>query len=249
MPPIPVVVEGLTDATFFAELLRRLYFQNAEVILDDRRGRRKMPIGVRGARPDGTQLEVELRYEINGGITRIPEIVRRILASQLSEFAVAQDIDDGSPEQVIQSIRDLVFDHLGPPRPTGLSASRKIEVEGRTVSVIPMGLDQDATLASLDITRHAMEDYLIKLLLEDAGLRHRVPELQRVLSEILPTIRRYNGNFNSSKELFQLIKPIVQHGFNDTGVVHSLFDHADPDILWRVLAPVLADVELALVPQ
>jgi hypothetical protein len=108
-----------------------------------------------------------------------------------------------------------------------------------------MGLYQDGTLAALGVTSHAMEDYLIKLLLQDAGLRQRAPELRGLLMEILPTIRRYDGNFDSSKEIFQLIKPIVQHGFSDTGAVESLFRNGQPGILQSVLTPLLPDVQRA----
>jgi hypothetical protein len=245
MPRI-LVVEGLTDATFFQELLSRLYLGNAQVEYDRQPGRRNIPAVVRGTQPDGTLLEVEFRNQ--EGRSNIPDAIRELLTQGVLSFAVAQDIDDGSPEQTLQSIQGTVYSHLGlnPPREP---VQKKLQVEGRTIAVIPTGLRQDGTLAALGVTSHAMEDYLIKLLLEDADLRQRAPELQGLLSEILPTVRRYDGDFNSSKELFQLIKPVVQHGFSDTGVVRSLFDHADPTILQRALAPVLADVEQALRPQ
>jgi hypothetical protein len=242
MPRI-LVVEGLTDATFFQDLLSRLYLGDTKVEYGRQPGRRNIPTVVRGTQSDGTILEVEFRNQ--EGRSNIPDAIRELLTQGVLSFAVAQDIDDRSPEQTLQSIQGTVYSHLGLNPPRG-PAAKKIVVEGRTVDVIPIGLYQDATLTSLGITRHAMEDYLIKVFLEDAGLRQRAPELQGLLSEILPTIRRFDGSFNSSKELFQLIKPVVQHGFSDTGVVNKCFTDADPDILRSVLAPVLADVEQTL---
>lgn len=241
MPQI-LVVEGLTDAAFFQELLSELYLGDAKVEHDRQPGRRNIPAVVRGTQSDGTLLEVELRNQ--EGRSNIPDAIRELLTQGVLSFTVAQDIDQGDPEQTLQSIQGTVYSHLGLNPPRG-PASKKIEVEGKIVTIIPMGLYADATLASLDITSHAVEDYLIKLILEDANLRQRAPELQGLLSEILPAVRRYDGDFNASKELFQLIKPIVQHSFSDTGVVHSLFENANPGILRSVLAPVLADVEQA----
>lgn len=248
MPQV-LVVEGLTDATFFQGLLQRLYLQDAQVEYDRSPGRRNIPKIVRGVRAGGALLEVEFRNHIDGGEGKIPDAIKFLLDEDIREFAVAQDLDDGTPDQLIEAIRQVVYSHLRVPITTPLIPSRRIEIEGGAITVIPMGLHQDDTLSSLRITSHAMEDYLIKLLLEDAGLRQRVPELQGLLLEILPTIRQHNGHFNSSKELFQLVKPIIQHGFSDSGAIQNLFSNADPDILRSVLAPLLPDVELALVPQ
>jgi hypothetical protein len=242
-----LLVEGLTDAAFFQHLFAGLYLQGVTVRFGPRPGRENIPASFQGALPDGTLLEVNLT--IAGDKGQIRPTIGALLRRDVTELVVAEDIDDGSPEQTVQSIRDSVYDHLGLPRPGGLINNRVIDVAGRTVYVIPMGLYQDVVLAALGVTSHAMEDYLVRLLLEDTKLRKECPELQSLLLQILPVIRAHEGPFNSSKEIFQLIKPIVQHSFSDTGVVQSLFQNADPDILRSVLAPVLADVEQALRPQ
>jgi hypothetical protein len=220
MPQI-LVVEGNTDVAFFQELSKLLPSSLPE-----------SPFDFRSAE----------------GKDNIPDIIRALLAADVRAFAVAKDIDAGSPEQTLQSIRGTVYSYLGLNPPRGL-AQKRLEAEGRTISVIPMGLYQDDALKELGVTSHAMDDYLIKLLLQDPNLSDNVPELRSLLLQILPAIRDHKVPFNRSKQLFQLIKPIVQHGFNDTGAVHSLFEHANPDILRAVLSPLLADVELALVAQ
>ena len=63
--------------------------------------------------------------------------------------------------------------------------------------------------------------------------------------QILPPIRNSDGAFDKSKEIFQLIKPLVQHSFSDTGVVEKVVWDADEAILRSVLAPLLVDVEQA----
>ena len=98
----------------------------------------------------------------------------------------------------------------------------------------------------MGVTKHELEDYLIKLMLEDESLRPGVTDLRQLILEIVPIIRSHDGLFDSGKEIFQLIKPIVQHGFSDTGVIRKLIGDANADILRSVLAPVLKDLEQSL---
>ena len=250
MPQI-LVLEGLTDATFFQELISRLYLRDAERLYSDLPGRRNMPAGVRGLTSNGTLQDIEFRYlrtpgeDSTGGKAQLPDIIRGLLDEEVRDFAVAQDLDGDSRGLVLQSIGDVVHRHLGITEQRRRDSSPQIAFDNGTIMVLPMGLDQDDELVGLGITEHSLEDYLIKLILEDAALRERAPELQSLLLAILPAIREKDGPFNKSKELFQLIKPIVQHGFSDTGVVQKLIRDADENILRSVLAPLLDDMERA----
>ena len=250
MPEI-LILEGLTDATFFQELLARLYLQDVVSSFGALAGRRNMPMGIKGSTAEGTQLEVEFRYtrenggDSRGGKTQIPAAIRLLLDGGVRKFAVAQDIDDGNPDELLRSVHGVVLRHLNLSDREPELPSNLVALEGVNITVIPMGLHQDPTLSDFEITSHELEDYLIMLVLEDEGLRQNVPELRKLLSEILPTIRQHEGPFEKSKELFQLIKPMVQHGFSDTGVVQKLVRDADEAILRTVLAPLLIDVERA----
>ena len=242
MPRI-LVVEGLTDAFFFQELLTRLYLNNAEKIYGERPGRRNIPEMVRGTLTDGASFEVEFRNQ--EGRTNIPEAVRGLLNTGVRELVIAQDIDRISSEQTVQSIGQMVYSHLGIARPTTSNPSREFSLEGGGLRVIPMGLENDGALFSLGVANHELEDYLMKIILEDPHLHEEAPNLTELLLEILPAIRNHDGVFDSSKELFQLIKPVVQHGFSDTAVVRKVIQDADEGILRAVLSPVLEDLESA----
>ena len=199
----------------------------------------------------GTQQNVEFRYlrtpgeDPTGGKAQLPGIIRGLLDEEVWDFAVAQDLDGDSRDQVLQSIGDVVYRHLGITGQRRRDSSPHITFDNGTIMVLPIGLDQDDELVGLGITEHSLEDYLIKLILEDAALRERAPELQSLLLAILPAIREKDGPFDKGKEVFQLIKPIVQHGFSDTGVVEKLVRDADEAILRSVLAPLLSDMERA----
>lgn len=250
MPEI-LVVEGLTDAKFFQELFRRLYLKDSSLKFDQLPGRRNMPKGIQGITSQGREVSLEFRYrrrdseEVSGGVSAIPEITRELLATNVGGFTVAKDMDRSDPRQVFQSIQDLVSSHAGTEDITFNEAEGRISFSDGLVNVVPMGIGQNPRFAALGIASHSMEDYLIELMLEDSSLRQNVPTLNALLLEILPSIRNADGSFDSSKELFQLIKPIVQHGFSDTGVVQKLVRDADQNILRSVLAPLLADMEPA----
>ncbi|PKB63550.1 MAG: hypothetical protein BZY80_06630 [SAR202 cluster bacterium Io17-Chloro-G2] len=250
MPDI-LVLEGLTDATFFQEVISRWYFRDDERLYSQVSGRRNMPAGVRGFTSQGTQREIEFRYhripsaEATGGKDQFPAIISALLDEGIWDFSVARDLDLNSREQVLSSIEDIVYSHSRTTGQGNLDVSGQITAKDGTISVLPMGKGNSATLESLGVMSHSMEDYLIELMLHDPSLRRSAPDLNELLLEILPSIRMHDGPFDSSKELFQLIKPIVQHGFSDTGVVHKLIRDADENILRAVLAPLLADMEPA----
>ena len=244
-------VEGLTDATFFQELLQRLVFERASLLFDTRHGRQNMPQGIEGVVRGGVEESVEFRYgrpngrDVTGGISGTHQNIEGLLEAGIREFVVAQDIDDGGPEQVFQSIQGVVDRCLGVGAGTGRAVDRRIVLAGGIITVLPMGLSDDAYLAEIGVARHALEDYLIRAILEDAGLRQNAPELRLLLSRILPIIRDHEGVFDSSKQVYQLIKPIVQHRVSDTGAVRHIIRSADEGVLRSVLSPLLQDVERA----
>jgi len=214
--PTILVVEGRTDAALFRELFDRLYPQQISAAVRDGEG----------------------KYQTSG-------IVRGLLRTGTRDLVVSQDIDDDTPDNTVTSLLSMVCSHLNVPVPSGPHSARHFAVADRTIGIIPVGLYEDPSLRALGVSQHALEDYLIKLFLEDAGLRENVPELGSLVLQILPAIREKDGPFDKSKELFQLIKPLVQHGFSDTGVVEKVVKDGDEGVLRSVLAPLLADVEQA----
>ena len=212
-----LIVEGNTDEAFFNALLRRLYPNSSDITVENTQGK-----------------------------AAIPNAVRAHLRFGVSELAVAQDIDDGPPSRVLQSVQNAAYSAFDITPPGGPPMDSFVTFEGRTVYILAMGLYQDSELKDLGISKHALEDYLLKLVLEDPALQVNVRELRVLLDSILPSVRDHDGWFDSSKDLFQLIKPLVQLGFNDTGVVQKMIEDADEEILRSVLAPLLHDLDRAL---
>ena len=217
MPTISVVVEGGTDVAFFNNLAQILSLT------------------------DDTFLVPQIAY----GKGNIKDVVNALLSGHATRLIIAEDINHRTPDQIIQSHRDSVSAHLGHPATILPDSAESFMVRDITVAVIPMGLPGDPDLNDLGITSHAMEDYLIKLLLLDESLRQDVPQFRELITELIQTIRSYGVTFDSSKELFQLVKPLIKLGFSDTVVVESLFRKADADILRSVMEPLLDRLERA----
>ena len=172
--PYLVVVEGPTDEAFYNSLVHRLYGSILEVEFDK---------------------DAQSKYDVRN-------IVKAHLRSGVRELAVIKDIDAGTPQQVLQSIQDVTHSALRLEAGRSLPQHWTIRVEGRVIHVIAAGLYQDPQLMELGITSHSLEDYILKLLLEDPGLRENAPELGTFLPRILEEIREHEGPFTKSKELF-----------------------------------------------
>ena len=213
-----------------------------------------MPAGISGTTANGNELQVDFRYsgqgevDVEGGKEQISRIIRGLLDADVQRFAVTRDLDDDSPEQVVLAINDVVTNHLGANDVNLNRETNQILLPMGAITVIPIGLYEDGALGQLGITKHELEDLLIRLLLEDASLRENVPELGTLLAQVLSEIRRFEGPFNSGKEVFQLIKPIVQHGISDTGAIRRIIRTGNEDLLRTVLAPLLESLEHVLIP-
>ncbi len=248
------MVEGITDAVFFSSLLRRYL---SDVRIEPMPQRRGIPASAEGTRSDGSILELEFRNqapERGEGVGRIPDAIGALIrGGNVTQLAVARDLDENSREEVVDSIRGTVVNLLGGPLENispgkfRVQNSRVQQVstgQWITVGVIPMGEPEDPDLQALDITHHAMEDYLVRMLLKDS----RLPDGTRLLEELVGTIRGYGVTFDSTKELFQLVKPIVKLGYSDTGVVEALFENTAPNTLRSVIDPVFHRLESAVAP-
>ncbi len=221
MPAIPIVVEGPTDVAFFRKLASLVPL---------------LP---------GTSLEPRTPGENRGGRNNIPGAVEALVTAGVERLILAEDFNGKTPDQIIQSHRDTVSRHLGHSATDLSDTGDMFRVQNVTVVVIPMGLYDDPDLNALGITSHSMEDYLIKLLLLDESLRPAGPRFRQLIEGLIQTIRNYGVTFDSSKEMFQLVKPVIKHGFSDTGVVEALFEKASPEHLQTVMDPLIDRLERA----
>ena len=259
MPPL--VVEGITDAVFFCELVK-LHLPGAIEEAMDQPGRRGIPASVRGRRADGTELLLEFRNqdpEAGGGIGKIPAAVRGLIQDGgVVEFVVARDLDGGTPQTLARSVKGVVRNLLGGPVEDVTKARFRVQNtvlperqvgigQWINVGMIPMGLIQDTDLVALGVTRHTMEDYLVKILLIDETLRPKVPDLRPIIEQAAWTIRSYDVPFDSGKQILQVIKGIIQE-YSDTGLIRKFFRIARRNLLRDLTRPLFEQLERAVAP-
>ena len=108
MPPF--VVEGLTDAVFFRELVRS-HYPNAIVGRSEEPEKRRIPDSIRATKPDGSELFLEFRNQNpydpdqSGGRRRVHVAVRGLIrAGGVVQLAAAKDLNGDTPEAVVESL-------------------------------------------------------------------------------------------------------------------------------------------------
>ena len=175
------------------------------------------------------------------GEGQIPGLIRLLVRHRYSAFGVMQDIDAGSAQDVVESVAGAARVEAGADAVAVFTepGNDRVVAGPTTIEVVPVGMPDDPDLGILGITWHSVEDYLIKLLIVDESLRPGINAFPDLLLQLVETIRTSGVSFDRSKELFQLVKPIVKHGFSDTGVVNALFDRAQPDLLRTVMNPIV----------
>ncbi len=217
MATVPLLVEGDTNAAFFDRLITHLSLAHA------------------------TDLEIR---NVQGRSNLQPE-VKALITARVSQLIITEDLDDRTEPQIVEPYKQAVSGFLGRPVANLSPSGDSFQAGKVTVTVIPMGLPNDPDLIALGITSHALEDYLIRLLLDDESLRPEVPRFRELIEELVGTIRRYDLGFDSTKELFQLVKPIIKLGFSDTGVVQALFEKANQDHLHAAIDPLIQRLDAA----
>lgn len=237
------MVEGLTDAVFFEEVFRRLYLRETEsqsIVLP---GTNVNQLELTGLSGDGHQITISFRNVF--GKHNTPAAMETLLNAKVEEFVVSQDIDYGTPDDISKSINRRVFSSLGLAEPDPVPVDYTVSVLDSTVHTIPMGLPENQTLSGFGIRKHEMEDYLILLALQNPDLKNEIPELELLISDILPLIRNRDGQFDAAKDVFHVLRPIVLSGASDIGMVQKLVRGAESEAIRSTLNPLLSDIENA----
>ena len=218
MSDIPLVVEGDTDTALFRRVAS-LAFLGSDVGLEHH------PVGGRG---------------------NIAGTVAALVGPDTGWLMVAEDIDDRDPPQVVESLRQAICNRLGEPIGAAVLEGDSFRIRETRVTVIAVGLPGNRNLMELGISHHALEDYLIELVLSDSRLRPEHIDFLQLLRELVDTLSRHQVWSGSSKDLFHLMMPIGKWGYSETGVVEALFENANPEVLRRVMSPLVERVAAAM---
>jgi hypothetical protein len=150
------------------------------------------------------------------------------------------DIDDKSPEAKFTEVKESL-DKQSIPILSVDSATGTLSTEGGEVLFVPLGLWEDEDLASLHITRHFFEDYLIKIALEDPMLKSPyIPHTAREsLGQAIAEYANKGCRTLSSAQVYQLAKPFVGLPKHETSAISRLLSQANEDIVRETTRPLV----------
>ena len=169
-----------------------------------------------------------------------------LVGPEAVRLVIARDLDDLTPDQVVSSLVQSLCRSLGSSASQPGVTTSKVFIGEAQIAIVPVGILGDAELDTLGITRHAAEDYLLKILLADANLSGTVADFKSLLIDVLSTIRNAGLSFTSIKEVWQLSRSLILRRFNDRGDIEATFARADSDTLDQVLAPLISQLQQAL---
>lgn len=192
-----LIVEGWDDAAFFESLIGRLFRINFN--------RREKSIS----------YSDKINIVISQGKGQVKEVMRAYINVEIArKVGIALDINDKSPQEVENKVRDDVASQF--KSPVKVDKGIILVPQESKVIAIPMGLYNDEEIKSLGITKYAMEDYLLKL-----ALRQSPKDLKELLSLLK------DMHLQRSKEFLQPLKALFKFSDDDRAFARFLIGRSD----------------------
>lgn len=177
---------------------------------------------------------------------------------------VIRDLDGDSPEKVAAWVVHEVGRHLGRGRatpavqPTESEQVKKIVLNNdRTIMLVAVGLPEDPLLKAREISRFAMDDYLL-VLAHDKDVYCRLSEFRSVsheatfrkVDEMVALLRGNKIAVASSKRVLDLVRAITGCRASQARLaemlLRAILDRGGTDALTRRLQPLTGDLETAI---
>lgn len=216
--PPLLLVEGLTDVRLFAKL--KSFYHSLPYESQDIRHYRGKP--------------------------EFANTLKAIWDPRGASIIVTRDLNNETPEAVRNWVSNILREIVGvSPTLLGQGRFRCGETE---VQVIPVGLFADQSLRGLGLTSHSMEDYLIKLLLEDTELASKILksravealQFQALLEQLLNGVRNAGLTLDSSKQAFLLCRSLLEL-YSDSGAAEDILENASQDMRDKIFSPLVAE--------
>jgi len=119
----------------------------------------------------------------------------------------------------------------------------KIKSSGSSILVVPLGLPTDEDMSQLGITRHTMEDFLVKLLCSDSGAQEwagiKIGELRNRAKSL-----KDKAPLNSSKTLIMTLG-VVKGGKTVEDLIPEIIEKSDPKSLTGIVKHVIDQMSLS----
>lgn len=187
----------------------------------------------------------------HGGVSEQPAQVGALVNIGRTRLIVARDLDDAQDGATL--LRRLAHDLAPEASIISEPAPLLLEFRGCRIALVPQGLPGDTLLGRHAVTRHTVDDYLLKLLEQsvgdppalfgDAGERDRAFSK---LDEMRGLMVKQGYPANTSKQLVFLLKAIRNYAVADATLARQAIDNAPVEAVRSVFQPLVAWVNSAL---
>ena len=185
-----------------------------------------------------------------GGLTEQVKGIRALVNFGARGLIVARDLDEAPDGPAL--LRRLAHD-LGAEAKVTSEQPPLLEFKGCKVALVPQGLPGDALMKKYSVARHAIDDFLLRLLEQSVGERPRLfsDEAARdrafyKLGEVRELMVRQDYKVNKSKQLVFLLKAMGGYAVSDAMLARQLVEGTSEQTLRLVFKPLTDDVNASL---
>lgn len=190
-------------------------------------------------------LELHISHGKEKLLDHLPALIRAFLI-----VGAAIDLNDGDEERLYQSVQT----RLQPKFEVTVVQPGVLKVDQASLIVIPLGLPGDQELAGLGISRHSIDDYILKILLMDdktlellSGRRLKGIPLKEVIQKQLTVLRGQGLDVTSCKEVLLIAKAVMGFRASDATLAVKVAEIADVSLMNRVTSGLMGRIHQLVV--
>lgn len=132
------------------------------------------------------------------------------------------------------------------------TAAGIFQIEGGELRVVPVGLPADERLKSLGVTKHAIDDFLVLLLLERSaydgwasGEKKHPPRFETIeqgLPRLLESFRQNGVPVESSKQVLDVLCAMMAYRASPATLAQDVLRRSKGEVVRRILDPLAQSV-------
>jgi hypothetical protein len=190
-------------------------------------------------------LELHISHGKEKLLDHLPALIKTF-----SIVGAAIDLNEGDEERLYQSVQT----RLQPKFEVTVVQPGVLKVDQASLIVIPLGLPGDQELAGLGISRHSIDDYILRILLMDDRTVESLSEgrlrglsLKEVIQKQLSLLRGQGLDLTSSKEVLLIAKAVMGFRASDATLAGKVAEIADVSLLNEVASGLMGRIRQLVV--
>lgn len=186
-----------------------------------------------------TVADIEVKK--GGGVPKIFEKLKTLVRTGIRQLGIALDIDAKDEEHIYKEVFDVLVNEFGVENIEKISQN-EMHVKNTYLVIIPAGIKEEPLLQEFGIKKHAIEDYVIRILKEDDNLaktlskgKLKSTDLIECLREAVDSLKPDCIELSSSKQLLDLTKAIMGFRASPAVFTKEVVDNSNSEILEGVI--------------